>query len=206
MIGKTGFLEAWRKGIEEWSAYENEPEKRGFYLTRKSQELYRPVGLKETDLGLQYGSTEAILDGFQRDMNKLIAGVVSEYSEAARKSGRKQDYNKLGIVYAQFLRYQQAEKAFQQALQVDSEYLSARINLANLSFLNKDYAAALSRYDEAYRSLESAGKGQSSKALKVLVNISRAYYQMENYGEAQTYFSKAQAIEPQQVEQYTYLA
>ncbi|GAH68908.1 unnamed protein product, partial [marine sediment metagenome] len=21
MIGKTGFLEAWRKGIEEWSAY-----------------------------------------------------------------------------------------------------------------------------------------------------------------------------------------
>ncbi|GAH68906.1 unnamed protein product [marine sediment metagenome] len=121
------------------------------------------MGLKETDLGLQYGSTEAILDGFQRDMNKLIAGVVSEYSEAARKSGRKQDYNKMGIVYAQFLRYQQAEKAFQQALQVDSEYLSARINLANLSFLNKDYAAALSRYDEAYRSLESAGKGRAPR-------------------------------------------
>ncbi|GAH68902.1 unnamed protein product [marine sediment metagenome] len=40
----------------------------------------------------------------------------------------------------------------------------------------------------------------------MLVNISRAYYQMENYGEAQTYFSKAQAIDPQQVEQYTYLA
>jgi len=36
MIGKTGFLEAWRTGIEEWTRYDNEASVRAFYKTRDS--------------------------------------------------------------------------------------------------------------------------------------------------------------------------
>jgi hypothetical protein len=112
LIGKTGFLEAWRKGLEEWTAHDSSPEKRALFETRKSQELYRPVGLKETDLGLQYGRKENILAGFRRDMDRQVETLTEDARLAARKSGAKQDYNKLGIRYAELQRYDQAEEAF----------------------------------------------------------------------------------------------
>jgi tetratricopeptide (TPR) repeat protein len=205
LIGKTGFLEAWRKGMEEWAAFDNSPEKRGFFNTRKCQELYRPVGLKETDLGLQYGRKENILGGFRKDLDKLIETMTEETRSAARKGGKKQDYNKLGILYAEVLHYGQAEEAFNEALKLDPAYDSARINLANVLFLNKDYPAALARFQDAYREIERKGEGNSAKGLKVLLNISKTCYQMANYPEAQEYFVKAQAIDPEQVKQFAYL-
>ena len=50
-------------------------------------------------------------------------------------SGRKQDYNRLGIVYAQFQRYNQAETAFNKVISLDPDFTGARINLGNLQFL-----------------------------------------------------------------------
>ena len=206
LIGKTGFLEAWRKGTEEWAAYDNSPEKRALFKTRKCQELYRPVGLKETDLGLQYGRKENILANFRKDLDKQIETLTEEARLAARKSGAKQDYNKLGILYAELQRYSQAEEAFNQALRLDAAYESARINLANVLFLKKDYPAALARFRDIYRDIEGRGEGGSAKGLKVLLNISKTCYQMGNYTEAQQYFAKAQAIDPEQVTQFAYLA
>ena len=205
LIGKTGFLESWRKGREEWTAHDNSPEKRGFLRTRECQELYRPVGLKETDLGLQYGRKEGILDGFRQDLNKLIETITDDARSAARKGGRKQDFNKLGIMYAEFLRYGQAEEAFNQALKLDPGYESARVNLANLLFLKKEYPAALARFQDAYREMERKGEGSSAKGLKVLLNISKTCYQMADYPEAQEYYGKAQAIDPEQVKLFAYL-
>jgi hypothetical protein len=77
LIGNTDFLEALRRGIEEWTRYESDPDKRGLYMTRKVQELYRPVGLKETDLGLQYGSRDRIVQSF---------GQYTDAEEAFKKA------------------------------------------------------------------------------------------------------------------------
>ncbi len=205
LIGKTGFQEAWRKGAEEWAAYEDSPEKRGMFKTRKCQELYRPVSLRETDLGLQYGRREAILGNFRKDLDRLIETVTEEIRSAARRSGSKQDYNKLGILYAELLRYGPAEEAFHQALKLDQSYDPAQINLANLLFLKKDYPAALTRFREAYQQLQARGEGSSAKGLKVLLNIAKSCYQMANYREAEQYYGQAQAIDPEQVKQFAYL-
>jgi tetratricopeptide (TPR) repeat protein len=205
LIGRTGFMEAWRKGVEEWAAYENNPEKRSFFNTRKCQELYRPVGLKETDLGLQYGRQENILGGFRQDLNKLIETLTEETRLAARKSGKKQDYNKLGILYAGLMRYGEAEAAFNQALKLDPVFDGARINLANLLFLKRDYPTALSRFRDLYREIERKGEGGSAKGLKLLLNISNTFYQMASYSEAQQYLDRAKTIDPEQVRQLAYL-
>jgi Tfp pilus assembly protein PilF len=205
LIGRTGFSEAWRKGVEEWKEHEAQPEKRGFYPTRTAQEIYRPVGLKETDLGLQYGRKEKILEGFRRDLDKLIEGVVEEVASSARKSGRKEDYNKLGILYGQFVRYPQAEAAFQSALRVDPGYLNAQINLANLLFLKKAYAESAAQYVKSLEGLEKQKQGKSPKSLKVLLNLSRAYYQMERFKEAQEYYARATAIDERETRQYAFL-
>jgi hypothetical protein len=42
-------------------------------------------------------------------------------------------------------------------------------------------------------------------ALKVLLNISKAHYQMEQYGEAEEYYAKAKGIDPEMVVEHAYL-
>jgi tetratricopeptide (TPR) repeat protein len=54
--------------------------------------------------------------------------------------------------------------------------------------------------------MEGRGEGGSAKGLKVVLNISRTFYQMGNYTEAQQYFARAQAIDPGQATQFAYLA
>jgi len=206
MIGKTGFLEAWRAGAEEWTRYDNETSLRAFYKTRESHELYRPVGLTETDLGLQYGNSEVIDRDFNKDMDKIISQVVADYVNTAVTSGRKQDYNRLGIVYAQFQRYSQAETAFNKVISLDPEYTGARINLGNLQFLEGNYMAAVKSYENVYEKLEAKGRGESSTALKVLVNLARASYMLEQFEAADSWFTKAKNIDSVKTEGYAYLA
>jgi len=206
MIGKTGFLESWRRGIEEWSAYEEEPEKRGFYVTRKAQELYRPVGLKETDLGLQYGEKENIIHNFQIDMDKIVEGIVSDYVRTAQEQNRAKDWNSLGIAYARFKRYDKAVDAFDKALALNRNFLSADINKANVLFLQGSYPEARDQYISAANSLEQANQSSGTKMVKLFINLSRTYYQLESYDDAQEYFSKAETLDAEAASEYSYLA
>ncbi len=205
LIGKTGFLEAWRKGVEEWAQYENTPEKRGFTVTKKARELYRPVGLKETDLGLQYGRKEAIVEGFRKDREKLMEQIVGQHVSAAQASGKKEDWNRAGISCAQFQQYAQAEQAFRKALSMDAEYVSPQTNLGNLLFLSQRYEEALAVYQGVQGKLE--GKPQTGTALmRLLINISRTYYQIERYEEAKEYYGKAVLVDAEKAKEYAYLA
>ena len=205
LIGKTGFLDAWRKGVEEWAQYDSAPEKRAFTVTRKARELYRPVGLKEADLGLQYGGKEAILQGFRKDRDKLMERMVGEQVSVAQASGRKEDWNRVGVSYAQFQQYGQAEQAFRKALSVDTGYLNAAINLGNLLFLRQKYEEALTAYRTARARLETQGE-KGAVLMRLLINISRTYYQMERYGEAKDFYGKAVAVDAEKAKEYAYLA
>jgi tetratricopeptide (TPR) repeat protein len=206
MIGTDDFLSAWRRGIEQYAALEQEPERRNLCFTREAQKLYRPVGLRETDLGLQYGSKAAIVAGFKRDREKLVDSVLEDYLSSARDSGEKRNYNKLGIACAQFGRYAQAEKAFNTALSLDRNYLNPRINLGNVAYLRQEYQDALRYYHGAEKVLLER-KAQSSQAyLNVLLNISKAYYELENYDRATLYYDQLVAIAPSMAERFTYLS
>ncbi len=205
LIGKTGFLEAWRKGVEEWAAYDAAPEKRAFYVTKQARDMYRPVGLKEADLGLQYGKKEAIVEGFQKDRDKLIELIEGERASAAEASGKKEDWNKAGIVSAQFMQYEKAKQAFLTALAIDSGFGIAQINLGNLLFLQQRYDESLVAYQKAQKMLE--GKGQQGGALVLLlINISRTCYQMERYDEAKQYYGKALLADAEKAKEFAYLA
>ncbi len=198
-------MEAWRKGVEEWTMYKNDPGKRRFYITRASQEMYRPVGLKETDLGLQYGDKNNIIRGFQNDMGELVEIIVSEYRDTAKKNGKTSDWNKLGIAYAKFSRYDRAEDSFNKALNIHPGYMNAQINLGNIAYLRQSYQQALSRFQRTFDSLQQKGKGQTTIALKVLLNLSKTNYELKRYDESKEYYAKAHSINPEKTEQYTYL-
>jgi hypothetical protein len=206
MIGKSGFSEAWRTGMDQWNRYESETENRAMYKTRESQQLYRPVGLTQTDLGLQYGSPETINRNFKSEMDRIISYVVEEYSVKAKETGRKQDYNRLGIIYAQFNQYNKALSAFQKVLSIDPNFLSARINMGSLQFLQENYTGARNSFLSVFQKMEEQGKENTSTALKVLINLARANYLLEQFDQAEEYFTKAKNIDFEKTEMYSYLA
>ncbi len=205
MVGTSDFLSAWRKGVEEWSALDNDTKNRQIYFTSAVQNIFSPVGLKEEDLGLQYGDTRKIADNFRDTADKIIDTVIDSYTTVATTSNSKADYNRVGIIAAQFGRWDQALKALNTALALDRNYLSAEINLGNVYFLQQDYQNALKVFHQAEGSMEADGNQASPLYGRVLLSISRSYYELENYDQASVYYDKASAADPSLVSTYGYL-
>ena len=206
MIGRSDFLSAWRKGSEEWHAFEKTPERRGFHLTRSSQELYRPVGLKEMDLGLQYGDKKNIITAYKQDMGELVDLILYEYTEIAKMRGNKEGYNVLGTRCAKFNRFLKAEQAFMKALEIDPFYLQACVNLGSLMYLNNEYERALSQFMDVLDTLKGRSQVVTSVRLQVLINISKTYYKMKEYELSKSYYEQAYEIDPEETQRYSYLA
>ncbi len=205
LIGTDDFLSAWRVGIMEFAAVADTPDQRHIIKTRDAQEVFRPVGLTETDLGLQYGSKSAIVKNFKRDMDKLIDNVIADYKDRAASSKRKRDFNKLGIIAAQFGRTATAEEAFNSALSLDRNYLNPQINLGNLYYMEEEYQEALRNFLGAERIMAEAGKQKSRVYPKILLNIARTYYELENYDRVADYYNRVNNIDPVLTAKYTYL-
>jgi tetratricopeptide (TPR) repeat protein len=191
--------------VEEWQALEKDPKNRAVFFTADCQEVFRPVGLKEEDLGLQYGDAKKIADNFRGSVDKIVDAVIDSYSRTASDSNSKTDYNRLAIVAAQFGRFDQALKALNTALALDRNYLSGAVNLGNIYFLQQDYQNALRVYRQTEDTMVANGMQKSSLYVRVLLNISRSYYEIENYDQAGAYYDKAAATDPNAVQSYGYL-
>jgi tetratricopeptide (TPR) repeat protein len=205
MVGSNGFLDAWIRGAELWNSYEQQPDQRGFYRTEEAQRVFRPVGLRETDLGLQYGEPREIASGFSRDLDRIADIVVESYREEARARNHPRAYSALGMAYVRFERYTDAEWAFNRALQLDPAYASALVNLGNVRYLREDYRGALSLFENARDLLQAADRADSQVSQIILLNISQTHHAMENYDQAQEYFAQAEEIDPATVREYAFL-
>jgi Tetratricopeptide repeat len=206
LIGKSSFMNAWNKGAEEWKSLEESPEKRQIYITGDAQQTYRPIGLTEKDLGLQYGNAEYISKAFSEEMENLSDLILAAYYQKVEARPSKQNYNRLGIALTGFNRLSKAEKAFRDAIKLDKNYLSPRVNISNLKYLNKDYSAAAGELNSVRSILEKNGKGSSNSAVVTNLNLSKVYYAMEDYSKAEDYYKLAHSISPEKTEGYAYLA
>ncbi len=197
--GNSSFLDAWTRGIELWKANETT---RAFYKTRVSQEVYGPVVLEETDLGLQYGNEERIAAAFKQDRDKLGDVVLKSLAGEAERSRSKADYNRLGMLSAQFGRLKEAEDAFGRALKIDAKYTSALVNLGNVHYLRKDYRKAIDTYRSVIPLLGRPDKGTfaANVSIVLLVNMARAYTSIGNTGEARTVLAQASQIDPERAQ------
>jgi len=198
--GKSDFLAGWQRAIEEWKTYEKE---RAFYRTADAQAIYAPVAIQQTDLGLQYGNADNIAKLFSSDLAAIGAIVVSAYAADAVKSGDKKDFNRLGIIAATMNRFGDSTDAFAKALKLDPKYISALVNLGNVSYLKGDYSKAIDAYKNAIPLLGTPHKGTSAArtAVIVLVNVSRAYQALTRTKESQDTLAQAASIDPEEVKQ-----
>jgi tetratricopeptide (TPR) repeat protein len=206
LVGKQGFVDAWRRGAELWRLYDGDAAKRGFYATADAQKLYRPVALRESDLGLQYGAREELSAAWKPELARLGDSTLTELAGLSAKSNDKRDWNALGIAYARYGRVKDAEAAFNRALRLDPSFTGAQVNLGNLAYMQKDFRKALSSWQAAGRALEAQGKGKSITAQMILVNVSLAYNAISDFNNARSSFEKAAAIDPERVRDFAYLA
>ncbi|OHD20895.1 MAG: hypothetical protein A2Y38_06535 [Spirochaetes bacterium GWB1_59_5] len=204
MIGTATFIEAWRKGAEQWNTLADKPLERHFFKTADAQVLYKPMGLRETDLGLQYGRKEPVVANFARDLNLVIDGIAEQAQAVARLSGKKEDWNRLGIKLARFGRHDKAIAAFKTAAGLDAAYTSPRINTGNVLFLAGNYGRALSEF----QSLEKLPLlSKDSRNLAILrVNISKCFRALGDVRNATEYLSLAANLDPSLGIKYAYLA
>lgn len=206
LIGRQSFFDAWAKGAELWNLYEKDQEKRAFYRTMDSQKVYRPVALRASDLGLQYGSPDALSALYKVELSRISDGIFEPLLAAATKSNGKQDWTYLGIAYAKFGRLKDAEAAFNRVIKLDANSIGAQVNLGNIAYLQRDYRKALSQYQAAYSILSKQGKQNSLTAQKILVSMSKSYTGLKDFAQARATFEKATAIDSNQVREFAYLA
>ena len=206
LIGTSGFTEAWRKGASQWHALDDQVESRDFFSTEKAQQTFRAVGLKEIDLGLQYGNTDIIRNKFRDDFREIQQIVLLSYEETVADRGRKQGLNQLGVKYAMFERYSDARNAFSRSISLDKNYLPAQINLANLEYITGNSGKALYAYESVLENLHNQGRGDTKIAGKLKLNLARSYYESEKYNEAKDLFAEAQQIVPEESQKYAYLS
>ena len=206
MVGTDDFLTAWRTGAQEFDSYEQTPEVRELVKIREAQSVYRAVGLQEADLGLQYGDMQLVARNFSADTNRIISAIIDTYAKRAAEENNKGSYNRLGIISGRFGRYSDAEKAFNTALSLDRNYLSAKINLAGVFFQRNEFQNALRLLHGVEKQYLSSGREDSSSFHVVLLNISRSYYSLENFEMAGEYMARLQELSPSMAAQFSHLS
>ncbi len=205
MLGRGDFVEAWRYGIDEWHKVESTPAQRGFFLTREAQALYRPVGLRQTDLGLQYGDMTSVARKFERSLQAVSADVLAEVRAEAESQNSDRAWNRYGVLAARWGQYSEARNAFNRSASLDPEYVSPRINLGSVSFLEEDYRGALSAFESARNAVETARRVRAGTRATVYVNLARAQYELGQNLEAQRNYSIAAEADADVASQFSYL-
>lgn len=206
LIGSADFLKAWNVGVTEFRKYDGDTKARGFFPVAEAQELYRPVPLRETDLGLQYGDDSALQARFAADMDRLAATILSPGADKARASGLARDWNAYGAAAAQLGALGQARSAFEQSLKIDPSNASARINMGSVLYLERKYTDALAAFEAARRSLESKGTGSKTIRANVLINLAKTHHALGNYDQAGASYRDASALSPELASRFDYLA
>ena len=205
-IGEDDFLTAWRAGAEEFLRFVDDGDNLGLYFTSDAQQIYRPVGFRESDLGLQYGDRTRVVADFRTEVDKVTGLIMDAYKSTAEDQGNKGSYNTYGIVCARFNALDRAEQAFNNALALDRNYISPKVNLANVYYLREEYPNALRLFHDAERILRENGNDSSSAYARIILNISRTYYEMESFDLAAEYSARLKEINPAMADRYSYLA
>jgi tetratricopeptide (TPR) repeat protein len=204
MLGTDDFAAAWRRGAEEWNG--NASQDRSFYRTREAQQTYRPVQLQETDLGLQYGESDRMVDLFRDEKDSHIQQIIDSFSDEAQEQDNKRSYNDLGIIAAKFEKYSQAEAAFTRSISLDRNYTSPQVNLGNVYLLQERYFDAIEMYTSSEKILIDRRRKDSDLHLRIVLGLSRAYYELENYNKAIELYEYVNSINAELAAEYSYLA
>jgi tetratricopeptide (TPR) repeat protein len=196
---RGGFMKAWAEGAREWreAIADNTA---AFIPVHQAWQEYEPVqlpGVKDITLPAKDAIVSAFLQEVVKFVDREITPRVTRLQDEIKKSGDTPvNRNKLGILYAQYGKTDQAEAEFLKAI-AKQQYLPALLNLGNLQSVKGAWPKAQEYYDQAAK-LEP-------KNPKVLLSQSRTYYAEERYDLARAKYQELAAVDNVIAEQFAYL-
>ncbi len=161
MMGES-FLDAWREGADEIVQYRRNL---GVALTEDSWREYAPVTLELEKWEPDVPKREYVERMYFDDVNNFIERELTKRVESVEKKIERDPknpryYNSLGVAYAMFGRYSDAELAFKKSIELlkrkkssslMANYYSPYVNLGNVYLKKKNYDDALAMYKNALR-------------------------------------------------------
>jgi tetratricopeptide (TPR) repeat protein len=194
-----GFLTAWAEGAKEWR--ENFGRQQAeFYPVREGWKVYESVqypGSSPVTVPPQEKVTAAFKQQADQFVIQQISGKVAQLQAKARGSNNSPKIlNDLGVLFARYGLYDNAERQFKQVI-ATTEFVPSLINMGNLSYIRKDTDSALQYFDRACRI------DPSNPA--VLLGLARANQEAENFGAAKKYYSLLKQADPNLAQQFAYL-
>jgi len=195
---KDGFLKAWTVGAKQWN--DNKGGTAALFKMHEAWKVYDPVGPPDQDTRVTLPAlavlSDAFKEGIARFINRELPKRLGELkAELAKSNNNPRILNKLGVLYARYGQYKEAKEQFQAALK--GGYAPAYTNLANVAFLQKDYAEARRNYE-----LTLKGNPEDSAAM---IGLARTLYEMEDYASAAKLYEQVREINPTLAAQYEYL-
>jgi tetratricopeptide (TPR) repeat protein len=197
---RSGFAKAWQLGAKQWR--ENAARGSAALLqVREGWKVYEPVGYAIENQAVSLPPLEDVARRYQVSLEQFvkneIAAQVKRLRELLEASPDEPSLrNKLGVVYARYGFFNDAETEFTRAIS-RVEYVPSILNLGNLYFLREDYPRALAFYTRAQQ--------QSPDNPSVLLAVARVQHEMENLPAAHEAFAKLQEKDPKLASRFAYL-
>lgn len=198
---RDGFLAAWAEGASQWRKYSPEGQAR-LIPTAEAWRTYEPVAFGVSDFEVDIPLRENVAEEFGGEFNRFVSREISGREQdllgrLRRRPGDSRLRNRLGVLYARYGRYSDAEEQFRAAVQ-GRDYAPGFINLGNISYLNKNYTGAR----EAYRRALDLDRDNKT----ALLGLARVSYAAEDYTAAEEAHSELGALDPELAQRFAYLA
>jgi len=197
---KSGFIDAWIKGGQQWRKFDADGQA-GFHRVRESWEIYEPVDFSIYSYELAVPNREDITYLFSDQIRLFVNQEIANRKQPLlarldRSPGNPRMLNSLGILYARFGRFSDAEKYFLEAI-ADTKYSPALLNLGNMYYLLEDFSEA----QLYYQLVEELKPGHPN----VLLGLARCAYAEEDYDESSRYYDDLKSKNPILATKYVYL-
>jgi hypothetical protein len=195
-----GFLKAWQEGARCWREHAAAG-RASLYPLRECWRTYAPVSLREGEIGISYPEPERVRVLYQKEMagivDRELTPKVAELRGVIKSGGAAgRVVNSLGVLYARYGLYDQAEEQFEAVLSRE-EYLPALVNLGNLCLIREEFAQALARFRRAQEIAPENGR--------ILLGLARACYGLERYDEVKEHYARLKAIDAELAGRFAYL-
>lgn len=196
---QQGFIKAWKLGARQWRE-NDEKDLAKLYPVRDAWKVYEAVGITGDPVAITLPTKNAVVESFLEQVNQFLKMElyprVAKLEEELKKSDNPRLRNTLGILYAKYGKYDEAEEQFLATL-AKEEYLPALVNMGNISFLHKAYEEAKVYYERAHK--------KSPDNAVILLNLAKVYYELSEYDKVKTYFTRLKNDNKDLAEQYSYL-
>ncbi len=200
---KDGFLKAWKEGAKEWRTMSSSGQT-GFFPISEAWKTYEPVSSSEVVKNPAAPPDPAlVLKNSTAELAKVLAVELDPRVAELKKSLQADSkntkvLNALGVLYARFGLYTEAEAQFNTVKALKGDIPAATLtNLGNISYLG-------SRYKEAVEYFKSALQKDPNSVAALLGLLLSAY----KVGDTQTVdvaLAALKKVDPASAEKYSYM-